>query len=194
MKTVDALGKLCPIPIIMTKNALKEIESGEVLVLIDNEISVQNLEKFCVELKMKYDVVKEESHFKFRIIKEKNNNAAAIENYNEGNIIVVIESDTMGRGDEELGKTLLKNFIYTLTELEELPQKIIMYNRGVFMAVEDTTSAGDLKKLQEMGVEIYCCGACANYYHVTEQIKVGTITNMYNILNMQMKGEKIIKP
>lgn len=191
MIKVDARGQVCPTPIIMTKRALKEIETGKIEVLVDNPISAENIQKMCTELGFPFEVVRDGEVFTISI--EKMDKEQEEERAEKGTV-VVIEGDTMGKGDEILGKTLIKGFLYTFTEMENLPDTIIFYNRGVFLASEKSESAQDIKALEARGVEILCCGACVNFYGLQEEIKVGTITNMYNIVEKQMKGKKIIKP
>lgn len=194
MIKIDALGKPCPLPVIMTKNALKDLNSGEVEISIDNDISVQNVEKLCLELGYKYTVLKEGDIYKVSINKNIFENIAMeVEEISE-NIVVVIDSDEMGKGDSVLGKTLMKGFLYTLTEMETLPKTVIFYNSGVLLGMETVETSEDVKILWEKGVEILFCGACTNFYKVTENIKIGEITNMYNILNKQIKASKVIKP
>ena len=108
--------------------------------------------------------------------------------------VVVISADHMGEGDEQLGKTLMKGFIYALTELDTLPDKIIHYHGGAKLTVEGSDSLVDLKLLESQGVEILTCGACLNFYGITDKLSVGSITNMYSIAEIMMNATKIIKP
>lgn len=193
-KIVDALGQKCPMPVIMTKNAIKDLGEGELEVWIDNEISLKNIEKFCEEKEFSYTNIKEGKNYKINIVVKdiKKNLGEAKEE--SGGTVIVIDSLEMGKGDEKLGKTLLKGFIYTLTELDNLPETVIFYNQGVLLTTKESESLEDLQKLEELGVKIEICGACVNFYDVTEQVKVGNITNMLNIVNIQMKGKRVIKP
>ena len=191
MIKVNAVGQTCPIPIIMTKNALKDIEEGEVEVLVDNKISLENLQKMSKEMGYDYSIAETGEIFKIIINKTKEE----IEEFeDEDNTVVVIDSVYMGKGDPELGRILMKGFIYTLTEVEVLPKTIIFYNEGVKLAVENSEILNDLKNLEERGVEILCCGTCVNFYGLTDDIKIGSITNMYNIVNKQMNARRVIKP
>lgn len=192
MIKVNAIGEVCPVPIIMTKNALKEIEIGEVETSVDNKISIENLEKLAKELGYKYALSQENDIYKIIITKTKENEKT-IKN-DEDNTVVVIDSLTMGNGEKELGEVLMKGFIYTLTELEVLPKTILLYNEGVKLICEGSNSLDDLAKLQDKGVEIMACGVCINYYNLVDKIKVGSITNMYNIVSKQTKGTRVIKP
>lgn len=191
MVKVDAIGQVCPVPIIMTKNALKDIEEGQVEVSVDNRISLENLQKMSKE--MGYDYTVEESGDIFKIVINKMRESIELRE-SEENTVVVIDSLHMGKGDAELGRILMKGFIYTLSEMEELPKTILFYNEGVKLAIEGAESLQDLKSLEERGVEILSCGTCLNFYGITEKLRVGSITNMYTILERQMKATRVIKP
>lgn len=191
MVKVNAVGEVCPKPVIMTKKALKEIESGVVEVSVDNVTSKENVEKMAKEMGHIFETKQEGDVFVITITKagEKQENSSE-----EENIVISIGSDKMGEGEDELGKVLIKGFIYALTEAEALPKTVLLYNKGVLLASTFEDTVKDLKVLEERGVEILSCGTCANFYHVQDQIKVGTLTNMYTILERQMKAAKVIKP
>ena len=191
MIKVNAVGEVCPKPVIMTKKALKEIESGVVEVSVDNITSKENVEKMAKEMGHTFETKEEGNVFVITITKagEKQENSSK-----EENIVISIGSDKMGEGEDELGKILIKGFIYALTEAETLPKTVLLYNKGVLLASTFEDTVKDLKVLEERGVEILSCGTCANFYHVQDQIKVGTLTNMYTILERQMKAAKVIKP
>ena len=191
MVKVDAIGQVCPVPIIMTKNALKDIEEGQVEVSVDNRISLENLQKMSKE--MGYDYTVEESGDIFKIVINKMRESVELRE-SEENTVVVIDSLHMGKGDVELGRILMKGFIYTLSEMEELPKTILFYNEGVKLAIEGAESLQDLKSLEERGVEILSCGTCLNFYGITEKLRVGSVTNMYTILERLMKATRVIKP
>ena len=191
MVKVDAIGQVCPVPIIMTKNALKDIEEGQVEVSVDNRISLENLQKMSKEIG--YDYTVEESGDIFKIVINKMRESVELRE-SEENTVVVIDSLHMGKGDVELGRILMKGFIYTLSEMEELPKTILFYNEGVKLAIEGAESLQDLKSLEERGVEILSCGTCLNFYGITEKLRVGSVTNMYTILERRMKATRVIKP
>lgn len=211
MIKINAKGDICPIPIIKTKKELKNIEKdGTVLVIVDNEIAKENLEKMAKELGYKYSskTVNKE-HYEVEIVKgegseENTDNSKkqdeAVENneadkqHKNHNTLVVISSSTMGDGNEELGKVLIKGFIYALTELEKLPTAIIFYNGGAKLSVKESPVIEDLQKLEQLGVEILTCGTCLDYYNIKKDLVVGSITNMYNIVEKMNVAHKIIKP
>ncbi len=191
MIKVNAVGEVCPKPVIMTKKALKEIESGVVEVSVDNQTSKENVEKMAKEMGHTFETREEGNVFVITITKAGEKQEKSSE---EENIVISIGSDKMGEGEDELGKILIKGFIYALTEAETLPKTVLLYNKGVLLASTFEDTVKDLKVLEERGVEILSCGTCANFYHVQDQIKVGTLTNMYTILERQMKAAKVIKP
>ena len=204
---VDAMGDQCPIPVIKTKKALKEItETTLVEVHVDNEIAVQNLSKMAKQKNLEYKCEKlEEQHYIIKINAEAEGvsiqQKAPAENDKEicypdrkSNTVVVLSSNQMGNGSEELGQILMKGFIFALTELDELPSTVLLYNSGVKLSTEGSNSIEDLKTLQAQGVEILSCGTCLNYYDLTEKLQVGYVTNMYFILEKMAQADKIIRP
>jgi selenium metabolism protein YedF len=123
---------------------------------------------------------------------EKEENCAP--NVIHGNTVVVISADHMGEGDEELGKVLIKGFIYALTEQDVLPQTILFYNGGAKLTCEESPTLEDLKSLEAQGVEILTCGTCLNHYGLTDKLQVGSVTNMYVIAEKMTQAGNIVKP
>lgn len=211
---VDARGKQCPVPVIETKKALKEITEGIVEVLVDNEIAVQNLTKMAKQMKLNCTSEKVAvDHYVVHIEVLKSidemiqsqssddpvqNTASTIEQSHlettDETTIVVLSANHMGEGNEELGKVLMKGFIYALTELDKLPKKILLYNSGAKLSIQGSDSLEDLRLLESKGVEILTCGTCLNFYGISEQLAVGSVTNMYAIAESMMEAIKIIKP
>ncbi|MGP1594661.1 MAG: sulfurtransferase-like selenium metabolism protein YedF [Treponema sp.] len=200
MIEVDAMGKVCPIPVIMTKKAIRENVSGDSIVIkVDNEVATQNLAKMAAQMKIKCSVQKM-SAAEYTVLYEFENCEACtlIDNHalvpeETGAYTVVISSQTMGQGDESFGKKLLENFVYALTEQDVIPERIVLYNGGVRLASENEKTIADLKKLQEKGCEILACGLCLDFYGLKEKLQVGAITNMYRIVEI-MRTHKTVQP
>lgn len=108
--------------------------------------------------------------------------------------MVVLSSDEMGSGDPVLGKALMKAFVYALTEQDVLPDTILLYNGGAKLSVEGAPTLADLKLLESQGVEIMTCGTCLNHYGLTEQLAVGSVTNMYAIAEKLMGAARVVRP
>ena len=203
MKTIDALGKLCPIPVVEAKKLLAEQEKDGVLVIVDNIAAVQNLEKMAKGYGCGFSYIKNAKDFyEVRIDKNGNNlpepkaesgeSTAFQPDMASNGLAVVISRDTMGKGAEELGKILLKGFIYSLTELPKPPKFIIFLNSGAYLTSEGANTVDDLKKLAENGTEILTCGTCMNYYGLQDKLMVGEITNMYGITERMASVGNII--
>lgn len=203
---VDAMGDTCPIPVVKTKNAIKNMKgSGTVEIHVDNEIAVQNLTKMS---KIKgYPVQSEKlSAQEYKVTMQitaagetvqeepEEQPEVCVPDARKKNRVIVISSSQMGQGSEELGRTLLKAFIYALTQQDELPKTMLFYNSGVYMTCEESPAIEDLKSLEAQGVEILSCGTCLNYYGLTEQLKVGSVTNMYTIVETMEQADLLIKP
>ena len=111
-----------------------------------------------------------------------------------GDFVVAVSSAGMGSGDDELGRTLMKGFIFALTQLEKLPKTILFYNGGAAITTEGSVSLEDLRSLEAQGVEIMTCGTCLNYYGLTDKLAVGSVSNMYTIVETLARAGKVIRP
>lgn len=206
MFKIDALGKACPLPVIEAHNALKEHDSIEITV--DNKIATENLKRLAEETGCTY-AVQEDSPAHFVVVIQKKDEAENVPEKDAAPVspgltadayIVVISSPAMGQADmdkggtEEFGRTLLRTFIHTLTVQDTLPSQIIFYNGGVPLVTEGSDSLDDLKELADKGVKIYTCGACLNYYGLTDKVAVGEVTNMFSIIEMMRKAVRIVHP
>ena len=197
MIKIDAVGDVCPLPVIKAKKALKE--SSEVVITVDNEIATQNLSKMANQLGLQVKVEQEaEQRFQVFIfsgshpLEEIKPMPKNVEDSKE-TYIVAINAKTMGSGSDELGYTLLKAFIYSLTEQDIFPTHVIFYNGGAELTTVESEVLDDLNALIEAGVEILTCGACLNYFGLTEKLAVGDVTNMYHILEL-MSQFRVVKP
>lgn len=206
MIKVNALGDACPIPVVKTKNAIRELGSGGVVeVSVDNEIAVQNLNKMAKQKNYEFSYEKKSDTEYIVTIginsdsKTDTNTVSKISGTQKDEIslketVVVIDSDKMGDGDEEFSKTLLKGFIYALSSQDIPPAKIIFYNTGVRMTTEGSESIEDLKVLANAGAKIYSCGACLNNYGLTEKLLIGEVTNMYDIAGYLLNADLVVRP
>ncbi len=200
---VNAMGDQCPIPVIKTRNALAELKEAAIIeVEVDNEVAVQNVSRFAASknLKVKAEIVGDK-HFRITIEAEPTGDAPAANDEQiecgvdrRGDTIVVVSSATMGIGNDELGKVLIKGFLYAVSQLEELPKTILFYNGGAALTTEGSASLEDLKNMEAQGVTIKTCGTCLDYYGLKDKLQVGTITNMYDIVETMDKAAHIIRP
>lgn len=194
MIKVNAIGDVCPIPVVKTKKAMQELQGAETIeVLVDNEIAVTNVTKMATGLGANVSSEKIADK-EYKITIDVTGEEAACACCEEENLVVVVSSDRMGTGNDELGKVLIKGFIFAVTQLDKLPKTMLFYNGGATLTAEGSDSLEDLKHLEEQGVEILTCGTCLNYYGLSEKLQVGSVTNMYTIVEKMAGADKIIKP
>lgn len=196
-KIIDAIGKACPIPVIMTK---KEIDRGEdnIIVKVDNKIAVENLKKLAASTGFLVETKEENDVFYVAISKECKECNAMLEQIEKettlpkSDHVIFIGKEYIGEGNEELGKNLMRMFLYTLTESKEIPTHILLMNGGVKLATLDLQTVEHLKVLVEKGVDLLVCGACLNFYNIADDLKVGSVSNMYDIVSKMQGAGKVI--
>ena len=201
MLNVDARGDACPLPVVKAKRAIAELNgAGEVEVLVDNEIAVQNLTKMAQQKGYTYSAEKlaeREYRVLFTVGEPAPETSAAPEACTPDartDAMATTASDKMGEGAEELGKTLLKAFVFSLTQQEKLPKTMLFYNGGAALTCEGSPMLEDLRALEAEGVEILTCGTCLNFYGLTERLAVGGVTNMYVIAEKLLHAGNVVKP
>lgn len=184
---VDARGLACPKPVINTKKELEKIDSGIVVTTVDNQMAKENLLKLAKSLNLESKVLsEEESLITIEISKDgesDNSKEEVIEEKDDlANRCIFITKEEMGSGNEELGQVLIKGFIYTLTETKPYPKSILLVNGGIKLSTVNEDTVANLKILEDAGVEILSCGTCLDYYDLKDELKVGSVTNMYTIV------------
>ena len=167
MEILDARGLECPLPVVKTKELLKEID--KVKVIVDNEIAIENLTKFAGV--RHYQIVTGDDGDDFYAIIAKEGIDEELDFNEKSGDVVVISSKTMGSNEE-----------------------MIFYNEGIFLTTSDGDILNDLKYLESQGVDIVSCGTCLDFFNRKELLQVGTVTNMYDIVERMEKAEKVIKP
>jgi selenium metabolism protein YedF len=204
MRTIDTKGQLCPAPLIAAKKALKETVAGETFIVItDNKTSFDNLCRFLKDNKA--DIKSSESGGVWTLTVTKSVNDLvqtnveeycdpSISHFQKGNFIVVVSSDKMGEGDDELGHLLMINFIKALKDLDKLPRKIVFYNNGVKLVTKSSPAIEHLRDLEKMGVELMLCATCVNFYCLDTVIGAGIVSNMFSIVDAMASSDKVLRP
>ena len=192
---IDARGKACPTPVIMAKKAISAGEST-FTVLVDNTTAVENLKRLAAN--QGFDAAVTEQGGAFHLAFVRTGCAACEEAVNAplpapgGDWAVFVGRDIIGDGDRELGTNLMRMFFYTLSQGEDKPGAVLFMNAGVRLPTLDEQVAEHLKALADAGVEIQVCGTCLNFYGLTEQLKVGMVSNMYDIVTRMQRAGKVI--
>ncbi len=208
-KEIDSRGLPCPQPVLNTKKALEELtgqgESAFVLtVLVDNLVAKENITRFA-----KTNGYRAETEIKdnlFMVIikpgegKNKDNHTCAEIDAASfcscespaGKSVYLFKSKTLGEGSEELGSILMRGFIFTIKETNPLPAKMLFMNGAVYLTTEGSPVLDELQELEKLGVEIYSCGTCLDYFQLKDKLLVGNITNMYDTVENVAGAAKCI--
>lgn len=211
---VDARGKACPQPVIDTKNAIKE-QGTPVITMVDNDIARQNVEKMARQMGLNAESSEIDGGWRILIQPVSSDVLSAVMNdagdalagmlpdldpvpcctpAPAGPTVVVLSSSCMGTGDDTLGAALMKGFVYALTQLDEAPATVLLYNGGAKLSCEGADTEEDLKVLAQNGTEILTCGTCLNHYGLADKLAVGSVTNMYVIAETMANAGKVIRP
>lgn len=202
-RVVDARGMVCPLPVVNAKKAADGMTGGGTLtVLVDNETAVQNLAKFAAS--RNYETASEkkgEKEFEIKMVVKAAAAAPAeaaeiscLPDAVKRGIVAVLSANVMGTGDEKLGKSLMKAFIFALSKQDQLPETILCYNTGAYLTCEGSESLEDLKTMEAEGVKIMTCGTCLDFYGIKDKLAVGSVTNMYDIVGTQEAAGLIMRP
>jgi len=200
MTTLNMLGKPCPIPVVEAKKAL--LQGQDVMVLVDNAIAVQNLEKMATGLGhgFSYEQKSETEYTVAIMVKTPDGQQASCQvtepetmpSETGGGKIFLITGDQIGISAEEPGKKLMQTFLYSLAQLPKAPEIILLINAGVKLASQGSDVLDNLKALAEHGADIRSCGQCLNYYGLTEKLVVGKITNMMEIVEFLTSSRRTV--
>lgn len=199
-KILDARGMACPLPVVNAKKAAEGLHPGDTLIVrVDNEIAVQNLQRFAGHMGFAANGEKgNDSEFTVTIqiggeAKAEPEIACTVDARKKG-MLVVLSGCTMGSGDEKLGKALMKAFVFALTKQDVLPETILCYNTGAYLTTDGADTLEDLKLLESEGVTILTCGTCLDFYGLKEKLAVGGVTNMYDIVERMESAQTIVRP
>lgn len=194
-KTVlDCRGLACPQPVLRAKELLDSLAQGAVEVLVDNEAARSNLERFG-----KSQGFAVASHSGQVTISKNTGEVAkapASEDYRcdlpGAGLIIVIPAETMGRGNEALGAVLMRAYVKTIKSLRPLPARIFFYNSGVKITAGESDLIAPLQELEGLGVEIYSCGTCLDFFNLRDSLLVGKTTNMFEIMDAMAQAARVI--
>ena len=196
MREIDCRGMACPQPVVTTKQALDQLKEGELVVIVDNPSSSENVERFARSQGCSVEVERKGQDFYVQIQKVvgKEEEKRAQHGQKLKKVVVYINSDLLGIGDEALGSFLMKAFLKTLLDLEKKPDRLILINSGVRLASEGSQVIDTLRTLSEKGVKIVSCGTCLDFYKLREKMGVGTVSNMYDIMQSMLEADRLIRP
>lgn len=189
-KIVDARNLACPMPVVLTRKALEEAE--EVEVIVSNPTAKENVKRMGESQGCEVRVEEREDGIHLYLKKARREGSPSWEASPRGSLVLVISSEVMGRGQEELGRLLMRAFLHTLGEISPRPDKAVFFNTGVKLVVEGSEVLEDLRALEASGVEILVCGTCLNYFGLGDKVRVGRVSNMYEIASALLSAERAV--
>ncbi|MDM8550840.1 sulfurtransferase-like selenium metabolism protein YedF [Desulfobacterales bacterium HSG2] len=196
MKEIDARGLACPAPVLMTKDAVEKEHAAPLKVIVDNKAAKENVSLFLESRKFEVSVQEEGGHFHITGKREGDvfPEASAIETTEAGGrkIMLMVATDRIGHGDDELGLKLMKSFITTLKEMGPELWRLIFVNNGVKLTIDDSDVLPELKALEADDQRILVCGTCLNHFNLLERKQVGETTNMLDIVTSMQLADKVI--
>lgn len=200
MKIVDVRGEKCPMPLVETRKALNGSKEDEIIkVLMDSETSVKNVLRYLHDNGIQ--VKQQTSGDTFELMFKKAGDEPAIEAAEsycktseplDENFIVVFGKDRLGEGSDDLGNMLVGGMLTTLVEAERIPDKIIFINSGINLVLDDSPVLPLLENLENSGCEMLSCGTCLDFFGKMENLSVGRVSNMLEILETLASYSKVI--
>ena len=201
---IDARGKACPTPVLLTEEALKKLTEGIVEVVVDNEASAMNVAGYAAQQCLFAETRREDRDWLVKVVKgytcKKGAEAAGPRRDNAGSVspvqkkkslMLVVGTDSLGR-DEDLGKKLMKGYFETMKVYKQLPDMIFFLNAGVKLTTVNDEIAAVLKEIELMGVEIYSCGTCLKHYDLESQLKVGKRGTTNHVVEGMQDYDKVV--
>jgi len=194
---VNAIGKPCPQPVVMTKKALSETGKAGVVVFVDNEVARDNVVRMAEKGGFKVKTChKTKKGFKVEIKKgllsKKKKAEKTKETVSKEKIVYLFESDFIGT-NRELGKVLSNGFLNAIEELPERISSIVLIIKGVKLGIKKSYVLNRFKSLEEKGFDILICGTCLDYFKIREKVDVGKISNALDIMECMTEADKVIK-
>lgn len=193
MKTIDCRNMACPLPVVTVKRALEEAAGEAVRVLLDAGAPRENVTRFATNRGF---LVEEEEvaggGYALRISGQPGD-ACPIRPEARGPRVMLVSSDRLGDGPEELGRLLMKNFIITLLDVAEIPDRMLFVNSGIFLTTAGSEVIEPLEKLGNRGVEVLSCGVCLDFFHRRDKLAAGAVTNMFTIAESLLQAGSVVR-
>ena len=195
MKVIDCRNMACPTPVVTAKRALEEAGGAAVQVLVDSGAPRENVTRFATNRGFTVTEAETEGGFALTITAPGGAVGEPVRSVAErgGRTVMLVASDRLGDGPEELGRLLMKNFIITLLDLDTVPDRMLFVNTGVLLTTEGSEVLEALEKLGNCGVEVLSCGVCLDFFHRKEKLVAGSVTTMFTIAESLMGAGSVIR-
>lgn len=197
-RELDCRGLSCPQPVLETKKALEGMDAGDLLVIVDNEAACTNVRNFAQAQGCEVEVEQHGGDFRLLIHRPESLGASVFApvvcpSPEARDTVILISSEVLGRGDDDLGQTLMAAYLDTLSQFAKRISHVILMNSGVKLAVGGSQVLEQLRGLEKVGAQVLSCGTCLNHYGLRERLEVGTISNMLSILETLFRAGRVIR-
>lgn len=198
-RELDCRGLMCPEPVIRCRDLIKAVNPHDIKILVDNSAALENVERFLSRNGYATESVSLPSS-EWQILASKSKSSPCEK---QGDTIpapdfrktlILLTTETIGRGDDELGAKLMDTFLTNLGELGDSLWRIILLNGAVKLSTRTGKALEALKSLEASGVSILVCGTCLNHYGLLDKRQVGETTNMMDVITSLSLAQKIIRP
>jgi len=197
MKTIDCKGLACPAPVLAVKEAIDQKGLKELCVFVDNDAAKENVSRFLGSHGFVVSYTRENNDYEITGKKDESSSSCEIipeadPSTEHKKIMVMVATDRIGHGDDELGSKLMASFLKTLKEMGEELWRLVFVNNGVKLTIEGSGVISDLKELDKDGTHILVCGTCLNHFDLMDKKQVGETTNMLDIVTSLQLADKVI--
>jgi selenium metabolism protein YedF len=193
-KKVEFISVACPAPVMGVKKEIDNGTTGVLEVVVDNTPARENVLRFLKSQGKEILKVVENgaiTTITTNLGGEAKLETSAIKNEAASGVSYVVNSEIMGRGEDELGKMLLIGFLSNLPKTDDLPKSIFFLNSGIKLALNSSPALEALQELEKNGTEIFVCGTCTEHYSVTDQLGVGVLGNIYDLTNLYQQNRVV---
>ena len=193
---LDCRGLACPAPVLETKKALETKGANRIVVTVDNEAAKENVSRFLGSQGFEVSIRGVGNDFHVSGMKTGETlPESPVTEEQEGEmqkIMIMVATDRIGYGDDELGKKLMQSFLKTLQEMGDELWRLVFVNNGVKLTIGSSEALPELKELEEQGIHILVCGTCLNHFDILDKKQVGETTNMLDIVTAMQLADKVI--
>jgi len=192
--TIDCRNQQCPTPVVEARKALLAAAGQPVTILVGDETARENVARMAKNQGSTVEISATEGGYRLSLTPAREAAAATSKGAADGPTVALIAADTIGSGDDELGRVLMKNFLITLLELETPPEQVFFLNGGVKLTVAGSDALEALNQLACQGVDIASCGLCLDFFKLKDQLAVGRVGNMLETVEALHGAARVIRP
>lgn len=193
---IDCRGLVCPAPVLQTREIIEREDPAKVIVTVDNEAARQNVVRFLES--RNFTATAKENGTDFQITGSRGKEGVRGEparkrkEDEKKKIMIMVATNRIGHGDDELGAKLMMSFLNTLKEMGDELWRLVFVNNGVKLTIENSDVLPVLKELEENRVHILVCGTCLTHFDLMDKKQAGETTNMLDIVTAMQLADKVI--